>query len=130
MRFFMVVKEGMCTFFAMLFLLEVYSIYKHHLEYFLLHNDKYILQNAIKKSKDAQEDEWVTQTKNKIYAEVYNLVIAICGISIVVKFLLNAYTADLHLRNDTEILILLIASLYYLHRSIRLGVFAAEEEMK
>src|SRR5699024_7670995 len=58
------------------------------------------------------------------------LVIAICGISIVVKLLLNAYTADLHLRHDTEILILLIASLYYLHRSIRLGVFAAEEEMK
>ena len=47
MRFFMVVKEGMCTFFAMLFLLEVYSIYKHQLEYFLLHKDKYILQNAI-----------------------------------------------------------------------------------
>ena len=82
------------------------------------------------KSKHVHEDEWVTQTKNKIYAEVYKLVIAICGISIVVKFLLNAYTADLHLRNDTEILILLIASLYYLHRSIRLGVFAAEEEMK
>src|SRR5699024_11769257 len=83
-----------------------------------------------KKSKHAHEDEWVTQTKNKIYAEVYKLVIAICGISMVVKFLLNAYTADLRLRNDTEILILLIASLYYLRRSIRLGVFAAEEEMK
>src|SRR5699024_3486875 len=81
-----------------------------------------------KKSK--HEDEWVTQTKNKIYAEVYKLVIAICGISIIVKLLLNAYTADLHLRHDTEILILLIASLYYLHRSIRLGVFAADEEMK
>src|SRR5699024_2484206 len=83
-----------------------------------------------KKSKHAHEDEWVTQTKNKIYAEVYKLVIAICGISIVVKFLLHAYTVDLHLRNDTEILILLVASLHYLHHSIRLGVFAAEEEMK
>src|SRR5699024_9839916 len=67
---------------------------------------------------------------NKIYAEVYKLVIAICGISIIVKLLLNAYTGDLHLRHDTEILILYIAPLYYLHRSIRLGVFAAEEEMK
>src|SRR5699024_3376452 len=81
-----------------------------------------------KKSK--HEDDWVTHTKNKIYAEVYKLVIAICGITVIVKLFLNAYTADVHLIHDTEIIILLIASLYCLYCSIRLDVSAAEEEMK
>lgn len=79
--------------------------------------------------KKKQEDEWVTQTRNKIYAEVYILVIAICGISIVVKFFINAYAANLQLRNDIEIIILLASAFYYLHRSVRLGIFSAEAEL-
>lgn len=113
---------------------------------FLILKDKYILQKAnelcivyltkhrggkymgfFKKKKT--EDEWVTQTKNKIYAEMYKVVVYLCAISIVVKLFINGFSDSLYLRNDTELIILLVASLYYLHRSIRLGVYAAETEL-
>lgn len=52
--FFMVVKEGVCTFSVcysfskyIAYINIVLAVYKHQLEYFLLHKDKYILQNAI-----------------------------------------------------------------------------------
>lgn len=79
--------------------------------------------------KNKTEDEWVAQTKNKIYAEIYKLVITLCGISIVAKLFINGFSDSLYLRNDTEIIILLATSLYYLQRSIRLGIFAAETEL-
>src|SRR5699024_6230544 len=52
--FFMVVKEGMCTFLScyssskyIAYINIILAVYKHQLEHFLLHKDKYILQNAI-----------------------------------------------------------------------------------
>ena len=72
------------------------------------------------------EDERITNIKNKIYAEIYILIIVICGISSVVKCVIY----DLSIKEiATELIILIISGIYYVYRSTRMGIFSAEVEM-
>lgn len=72
------------------------------------------------------EDERITNLKNKIYAEIYILVIVICGISSVVKCTIYDRSIE---DITTELIILIVSGLYYVYRSTRLGVISAEVEM-
>lgn len=73
------------------------------------------------------EDEWIVQTKNKIYREIYFLVVIISVISLLIKDII----LDLEPTNFiTELLILLVATFYYFYRSIYLGIYSAEVELK
>ena len=72
------------------------------------------------------KDERITNIKNKIYAEIFILVIVICGISSFVKGTIY----DMGIESIiTELSILFISGVYYLYRSTRLGVVSAEVEM-
>lgn len=108
-----------------------------------MHNDKYILHfvkykyiikvtegevdrmNFFKKNK--MEDEWLVQTRNKIFAEIYVIIVLIAAVSLIVKyfFLQTGFISIV-----TEFIILLVISIYYGIRSVYLGVYAAEMEMK
>jgi hypothetical protein len=85
--------------------------------------------NIFKRSKRIT-DERMENVRNKIYKEMYYVIAAICFISI----LFNMYKYGLG--NQTlieesliEFLILIVGGLYYLARSIYLGVFWDEIEM-
>ena len=72
------------------------------------------------------EDERITNIKNKIYAEVYILVVAISSISFILKyFIYNLETKSI----ATELTILVASSLYYVYRATKLGLVSAEIEM-
>ncbi|SFE58276.1 DUF6773 family protein [Alteribacillus iranensis] len=72
------------------------------------------------------QDERVLHTKYKIYSEIYILVIIICGISA----LLKRYVYDLTIEHMfTEFIILLAGAIYYVVRSVMLGIFSADVEM-
>lgn len=72
------------------------------------------------------EDERITNTKNKIYTEVYSLVMAISGISIFLKyFIYNLGPKSI----ITELTILIASGVYYVYRSTSLGIVSAEIEM-
>ena len=76
--------------------------------------------------KSVTQDERVFNIKNKIYAEIYMLVIVICGISALVKH----YVYDLNIEHMfTEFIILIAGAIYYMFRSVMLGVFSAEVEL-
>ncbi|WP_087974787.1 DUF6773 family protein [Oceanobacillus rekensis] len=76
--------------------------------------------------KSQVKDEWVINTRNKIYAEVYVLVVVLCSISAIVKY----FVYDLNMEHVlTELIILITVGIYYLYRSIRLGIFSAEVEL-
>ncbi|MFD1030207.1 DUF6773 family protein [Metaplanococcus flavidus] len=76
--------------------------------------------------KSGIEDERITNIKNKIYAEVYILVMVIAIISVVLKyFIYNLGIEGI----ATELIILFLSGVYYIYRSTRLGVFSAEIEM-
>lgn len=77
--------------------------------------------------RNKNEDEWLVQTKNKIYAEIYVLVVIIAVVSLIVKYFFLQYEFTSVL---TELVILLTVSLYYGYRSIYLGVHAAEIEIQ
>ena len=77
-----------------------------------------------KKSK--VKDEWVTNTSNKIYAEIYVLVVLICSISAIVKYFIHGNNME-HIL--TELIILITSGIYFLFRSVRLGIFSAEVEL-
>ena len=71
-------------------------------------------------------DERVTSLKNKIYAELFILITIICAISLVVKsFFFNTQTINI----VTELVILIVSGVYYIYRSVKLGVVSAEIEM-
>lgn len=71
-------------------------------------------------------DERVKNLQNKIYKEIYVMVIIVCIISIVYKFT----TMEMSLQNvTTEWLIILITSIYYFIRSAFLGIFTDEVEL-
>jgi uncharacterized membrane protein len=76
--------------------------------------------------KKKQKDERLTNLQNKIYREMYILVVVICGLSVLYKqFLVEGGTQHLW----TEIIIFSVSSLYYLIRSTMLGIFSDEVEM-
>lgn len=76
--------------------------------------------------KSGFKDERITNIKNKIYAEVYILVMVIAITSIVFKyFIYNLGIEGI----ATELLILFLSGVYFVYRSTRLGVFSAEIEM-
>ncbi|MYL64431.1 hypothetical protein GLW07_13825 [Bacillus hwajinpoensis] len=76
--------------------------------------------------KRKQKDERVTNLQNKIYREMYILIVAICALSVLYKqFLVEGGTQHLW----TEIIIFSVSSLYYLIRSTMLGIFSDEVEM-
>lgn len=80
--------------------------------------------DVYKKSKF--KDERLTNLKNKIYAEIYILVMVIIGISTVAKY----FIYDMGIQGiTTELAIAFISSVYYTYRSTRLGVISAEVEM-
>lgn len=77
--------------------------------------------------KRIEVDERITQMKNKIYAEVYILIMIISSISAITKH----FIYDLPIGQiATELIILLVSSIYYGYRSISLGVVSAEIEMQ
>jgi hypothetical protein len=76
--------------------------------------------------KKKQKDERVTNLQNKIYREMYILVVIICALSVIYKqFFVEGGTQHLW----TEIIIFLVSSVYYLVRSTMFGIFSDEVEM-
>lgn len=73
------------------------------------------------------QDEWIVNSKNKIYAEIYLIVVAISVISFIVKY----FIFKLPLSGVwTELLILLLSSMYYSIRATKLGIYAVEIELQ
>ena len=76
--------------------------------------------------KRRQKDERVTNLQNKIYREMYIVIVIICGLSVLYKqFFVEGGTQHLW----TEIIIFAVSSGYYLIRSTMLGIFSDEVEM-
>ncbi len=76
--------------------------------------------------KKRQQDERVANLQNKIYREMYILIVVICALSVLYKqFLVEGGTQHLW----TEIIILLASSVFYVLRSAMLGIFSDEVEM-
>jgi len=70
-------------------------------------------------------DERIINLKNKIYAEIFILVTIVCTVSTVIKF----FIYNMEIKSIvTELIILIISGLYYLYRSIKLGIVSAEIE--
>ncbi|WP_217586280.1 DUF6773 family protein [Lentibacillus saliphilus] len=76
--------------------------------------------------KRAVQDERVVNMKNKIYAELYILILVICAASVVIKRFVYEPGFE-HI--STELTILIAGGLYYTYRSAKLGVFSAEVEL-
>lgn len=71
-------------------------------------------------------DERVEYLRNKIYKEMYHVILAICLVSALFKlYKYGADSGELYL----EFVIIVAGGLYYLARSIFLGVFWDEVEM-
>jgi len=73
-----------------------------------------------------QVDERVKNLQNKIYKEVYILVMIVCSISILIKFFKMGESLDNVL---TEWLIIFISSVYYYIRTAYLGILTDEIEV-
>ncbi|GGG73139.1 DUF6773 family protein [Paenibacillus radicis (ex Gao et al. 2016)] len=72
-------------------------------------------------------DERLDQVRNKMYAEAYWLVVLICNVSAIVKIIRFGPDYKLFI---TELIILVVSSLYIGLRSIFKGVYAAEAELQ
>ncbi|MGF7048263.1 hypothetical protein J2T13_002770 [Paenibacillus sp. DS2015] len=71
------------------------------------------------------EDERIVHMKNKIYKEVYTLIMIICTISIIVKnFTQSDWKSSL-----LELVIVLVGGLYVGIRSVFLGIYSDEVEL-
>ncbi|KON70679.1 hypothetical protein AKG34_19165 [Peribacillus butanolivorans] len=71
-------------------------------------------------------DERIENVRNKIYKEMYHVIMAICLLSVLFKiYKYGVGSGELYL----ELVILLASGVYYLARSIFLGVFWDEVEM-
>ncbi|WP_144528263.1 DUF6773 family protein [Peribacillus simplex] len=71
-------------------------------------------------------DERVEHVRNKIYKEMYHVILAICLVSVLFKlYKYGAGSGELYL----EFVIIVAGGLYYLARSIFLGVFWDEVEI-
>lgn len=75
---------------------------------------------------NASADERVVHLQNKIYREIYVLVLLICIGSIVVKSIIHGFQPGLVV---AELVILFSQGVYYAVRSANLGVFSAEVEL-
>lgn len=76
--------------------------------------------------KSKHVDERVKNQQNRIYKEIYYIIIFACLISILIKFI----TDGVSLQNVlTEWLILIISSVYYCVRVANLGIFTDEVEI-
>ena len=73
-----------------------------------------------------QLDERVTNLQNKIYREIYYLVMLICIISVAYKFITIEVSMDIV---NTEWFIFIVTSVYYATRSSYMGIFTDEVEM-
>ncbi|TMN23356.1 DUF6773 family protein [Lentibacillus cibarius] len=72
------------------------------------------------------KDERIANIRNKIYKEMYILVIIICLISVAIKFYQNGF----HLEEVyTEWFIFIITSIYFSYRSANLGIYSDEVEL-
>ncbi|AFS79710.1 putative membrane protein [Gottschalkia acidurici 9a] len=71
-------------------------------------------------------DERISNTMNKILKESYIITIIICFISIFIKSYLYGFRANLVI---TEIIVIIVSSLYSMIRKISLGVYSDEIEM-
>lgn len=71
------------------------------------------------------KDERLVNTRNRLYKEAYNIAVVLCAISIVWKFILYGTHFD---RVYTELAVLVIPSLYYTFRYVRLGLYRDEVE--
>ncbi|MNJ32774.1 DUF6773 family protein [Paenibacillus bouchesdurhonensis] len=76
-------------------------------------------------SQSKQVDERIVNTQNKIYKEIYMLIMLICLGSVIVKYAV----LDMDRLLITEIVIMLASSLYYLIRSVSLGVYSDAVEV-
>lgn len=76
--------------------------------------------------KNKMKDERVINLQNKIYREIYILVIIICFISAAIKNYLHGPGSD---TLYTEMAILVASGIYYAFRSASLGIFSDEVEM-
>ncbi|MGE7841074.1 DUF6773 family protein [Lysinibacillus sp. NPDC093712] len=73
-----------------------------------------------------QVDERVKNLQNKIYKEVYVLIMIVCSISILIKFFKMGVSLD---NVITEWLIIFISSVYYYVRTAYLGILTDEIEV-
>lgn len=71
-------------------------------------------------------DERIENTKNRIYKEIYIFIIAICFVSIGVKYYLYGTTTN---QVTTELLVIFLPALYYGIRSVWLGIYMDEIEV-
>lgn len=75
--------------------------------------------------RNSVEDERIVNLKNKLYKEVYTLIMVICSISVIIKSFMQLGTEDVLL----ELLIILGGSLYVGIRSVALGIYSDEVEV-
>lgn len=78
------------------------------------------------KKNKKQVDERVKNSQNKIYKEMYVLIMIVCSISIVIKFFKMGMSLDNVL---TEWLIIFVSSVYYYVRTAYLGILTDEVEV-
>ncbi len=71
-------------------------------------------------------DERVLHLQNKIYKELYLIIMAILLVSVVVKFITVEMSLQVVL---TEWIIFIVASIYYTARSATLGIYSDEVEL-
>lgn len=76
--------------------------------------------------KQKVKDEWIEQTKNKIYKELYVLVVVLCAFSIFYKEIVNPEPTTIPV---VELFILAGTGTYYAIRGWLLGIFSAEKEI-
>jgi hypothetical protein len=72
-------------------------------------------------------DERIENTKNKIYKEAYIFIMAICFVSIGVKYYL--YGTITTKQVITELLVIFLSAVYYGIRSVWLGIYMDEIEV-
>jgi len=76
--------------------------------------------------KKKPKDERIENTKNKIYKESYFFIMVICFISIGVKYYLYG---NIPKPVITELLVIFLSSLYYVIRTVCLGIYMDEIEV-
>lgn len=76
--------------------------------------------------KNKMKDERITQTQNKIYRELYYLVLIICAGSIAIKAYYFGFDSS---HFATELVILFSQGVYYLYRLTKLGVYSDQVEL-
>ena len=77
------------------------------------------------KKNSVVEDERIVNLKNKLYKEVYVLIMIICSISVIIKSFMQPEAESVWL----EMLIILGGSLYFGIRSVGLGIYSDEVEV-